>query len=110
MPYIDGETLQIGKAKNTSAVYLNNHRITETKPYGSIYFTNIYRVSKAQILEALDIPSDFRKSVWQPTSNEDAICCGCGKVSKEVIYDDGGWQPYCGQCGYKMTGVKEIEK
>lgn len=109
MPYIDGEILQVGKAKNTRAIYLNNHRITETKPYGNIYIIDTYRVSKDQILEALDIPNDYRKSVWQPTSCGDAVCCACGKISYRVIYDN-GWQPYCGQCGYQMTGIKEIEK
>ena len=52
-------------------------------------------------------PEDTQKVYWDSgiTGNGNARCQKCGFL-QIAVYDDEGFQAYCGKCGAKMAGVR----
>lgn len=52
-------------------------------------------------------PEDTQKVYWDSgiAGNGNARCSKCGFL-QIAVYDDEGFQAYCGKCGAKMAGVR----
>lgn len=79
----------------------------------------IWELNFSEIREALsgvpdaEVPDtqteDADLNFWESATNStgNARCSKC-KVMQCAVYDDEGWQAYCGHCGAKMSGIKRM--
>ena len=103
--------IEVFRARNTTGLAINGMRVTNTKPYGLIQTTQLFKCKDENIIEALGADvQPIRHGRWICEFYNDvfdvyqADCSVCKKESTDKYDKVSESYEYCPHCGADMRG------
>ena len=106
--------IEVFRTRNTTGLAINGTRVTNTKPYGLIQTTQLFKCKDEDIIEALGADvQPVKRGRWKKDTEGYDVYIECSErgVSLNMSdYIENEWKEimhYCPCCGADMRGEKE---
>lgn len=97
--------IEVFRARNTTGLAINGTRVTNTKPYGLMRTTLLFKCKDEDIIEALGADVQLvKRGKWENTNSPNQLRCSRCDVIHFIAQYPHGDINYCPNCGADMRG------